>query len=468
MERSTRGFPLYRERFKESFPLYRERFINSFPLYNTMVSKEKWAEIIKDFHEKELPKIIPRDLEIDFETSMRRAISLIGPRRAGKTFEMFQIIKKIRGKHGGDKVTYINFEKGELRGLTHKDLSQMLETYYEIYPSNKNKKIWLFLDEIQNVGEWEVFVRSCLDEGIVVFISGSSAKLLSKEIATSMGGRNISYHIYPFSFKEFLIAKKFEIKTFYSSQEKALMINTLEEYLTYGGYPETIIYSKEREKILQDIFDTAIYKDVIQRWKIRNEKIMRELTKSLLNSKEFSIHKFYNYLKSQGMKTSKNTLYKYADYLNDSFFIFFLRKHSFSYRKSEQSIPKIYLIDNGLLTLHGIEDKGRLLENLVFLELKRREKKIAYFKNVQKEEVDFIIEEGKKIKQLIQVCYDTSDSETAGRETKSLLKASQEFKCKNLLLINMHEEKEEKINGLNIKYVPVWKWLLKSHEESLQ
>jgi len=425
-----------------------------------MVSKEKWAEIIRDFHEKKMPAIIPREQVINFETDIRRSISLIGPRRAGKTFEMFFLITKIRQKYGNDKVLYINFEKVELQELSSKDLSAMLETYYEIYPNNKGKRIWLFLDEIQNVNGWEIFVRSSLDEGISVFLSGSSAKLLSKEIATSMGGRNISYHIYPFSFKEFLTAKGFEIKKFYSSQEKALLHNLLEEFLKYGGYPEVILYSDQREKITQNIFDTAIYRDVIERGKIRNTVVMRELIKSLLNSKEFSINKFFNYIKSRGMKTSKTALYKYADYLSDAFFVFFLRKHNLSYKKSAQSLPKVYFIDNSFLILHGIDDNGRLLENLVFIELTRNNKDIAYYQNSLKEEVDFVVKSGKKVMQLIQVCYDLSDFMTRERELRILIKASKEFNCKDLIVINMDEEKEEKVDGATIQFIPLWKWLL--------
>src|SRR3989344_204331 len=425
-----------------------------------MVSKEKWAEIIRDFHEKKMPAIIPREQVINFETDIRRSISLIGPRRAGKTFEMFFLITKIRQKYGNDKVLYINFENVELRELSSKDLSAMLETYYEIYPNNKGKRIWLFLDEIQNVNGWEIFVRSSLDEGISVFLSGSSAKLLSKEIATSMGGRNISYHIYPFSFKEFLSAKKFEIKKFYSSSEKALVSNMLKEFIEFGGYPEAVLYSNQREKIMQDIFDTAIYKDIIKRGKIRNPIALQELINALLKSKEFSINKFYNYIKSRGIKTSKDALYKYTGLLEDAFFVFLLRKYNLSYKKSEQSLPKVYFIDNGLLTLNRIDDKGRLLENLIFVELMRREKEIAYYQNASSEEVDFVIKEGKKVKQLIQVCYDLSDFMTLERETRVLIKASKEFKCNNLLLINMHEEKEQTINGKKIVFMPVRKWLL--------
>src|SRR3989344_8420188 len=219
-----------------------------------MLSKETWATVIKDFHESTLPTVIPRDQKIEFESDIKRAISLIGPRRAGKTFEMYLIISKIRQRYGADRVLYINFERTNLQGLSAKDMSVMLEAYYELYPANKGKRIWLFLDEIQNVNEWERFVRTCLDDGISVFLSGSSAKLLSKEIATSMGGRNISYHIYPFSFREFLEARKFEVKKFYSSQEKALLTKLLEEFLYYGGYPETVIYSDDKDKIVRDIY----------------------------------------------------------------------------------------------------------------------------------------------------------------------------------------------------------------------
>jgi hypothetical protein len=427
-----------------------------------MITKEKWGEIIRDFYEKKLPDIIPRELEIPFEFGMKRAVSIIGPRRAGKTYEMFFLISKIRQKYGLDRALYINFERADLENLTYKDLGIMLESYYEIYPKNKNLKIWLFLDEIQNVTKWEKFVRTCLDEGISVFLSGSSSKLLSKELATSMRGRNISYHIYPFSFKEVLRAKNFELKTIYSSSEKAQLNNLLNEFLVFGGYPEAVIFSKERDKILKDIYDTAIYKDVIERGKIRNVKVLRLLINSLLSSKEFSVHKFFNFIKSQGIKSSKDAIYNYAEYLNDAFFVFFLRKYGPSYKKREQSLPKVYFIDNGLLKLNGIDDKGRLLENLVFLELLRREKDVSYYQNVFKEEVDFVVKEGKQVKQLVQVCYDVSKFMTIEREMKALVKASKECSCNNLILVNMSEQKEEIIGGKKIKFIPLWKWLLRS------
>lgn len=424
------------------------------------MSKDKWVEIIKDFQDKELPSIVPRKMEVNIESDIKRASSIIGPRRCGKTYEMFSLIKEITKKFGKDRILYVNFERADLGALNYNDLTIMLEAFYEIFPKNKKEKIWLFLDEIQNVKEWERFVRTCLDDGIKIFLSGSSSKLLSKEIATSMRGRNLTYELFPFSFEEFLKAKNFDRKKFYSSAEKAQLLNLLEDYFYYGGYPEAVLYREEREKILRDIFDTAIYRDIVDRYKVRNTTAMKLFIKALLSSKEFSINKFYNYLKSQGIKIGKNVLYNYLEYLRDAFFVFSLHKFSLSYKKAEQSLPKIYFTDNGLLTINGIDDKGRLMENMVFIELMRRGFDISYYQTSTKEEVDFVIREGKKVKSLIQVCYDTDNFITLEREIKSILKASMEFKCKNLFIITKDKEKEEKIDGKIIKIVPLWKWLL--------
>ncbi len=426
-----------------------------------MISKEHWLEIIKDWNKKEFPVILNREVSIPFEMKINRAFSLIGPRRAGKTFELLLIAKKVSEKFGRDKTLYVNFERADLGSLSYKDLVSMLDSYYELFPDNFNKKIWFFLDEIQNVEKWEIFVRTCIDKGIKVFISGSSSKLLSKEIATSMRGRNLSYTIFPLSFREFLEFRGFKEQKAYSSDEKAKLLNYLEEYLNYGGYPETALFPREKERILKDIFDTAVLKDVLERHKIRNSTLMKNLIRALITAKEFSVNRFYNYLKSQQIKSSKDSLYNYLDYLQDAFFVFTLRKFSLSYKKSEQSLPKIYFIDNGLLRINGIDDKGRLMENLVFIELLRTNKDVSYYQNASNEEVDFVIKDGKKVKQLIQVCYNTENFMTKDREVKPLIKASYEFRCKDLLVITKEEEKEEKVDGKKIKFVPIWKWLLK-------
>jgi hypothetical protein len=425
-----------------------------------MIPKSKWIELLKDWSEKSLPKIIPREIKIAVDSDLKRSISIIGPRRSGKTYQMFLLAEELAKKIGKDRIAYINFERADLDLMTEKDLMLMLEAYYELYPQNKNRTVWLFLDEIQNVSNWERFARTCLDEGIKVVISGSSSKLLSKEVATSMAGRNISYTLLPFSFKEYLIAKEVKIQEHYSSSEKARISSLLNEYLISGGYPEAALYPVERERILKDIFETAILKDVVERNKIRNTTVIKIMVKTLLTAKEFSTHKFYNQLKSQGIKVSKTTIYTYLGYLEDAFFIFPLRKFSLSYIKSGQTIPKIYFVDNGLLSIHGVDDKGRLMENLVFVELMRREKIISYYQGVLKEEVDFVIRKGKKVEQLIQACYDIDKPETYDREAKALIKASKEFRCKDLLIITKDEEKEQVIKGNKIKIIPLWKWLL--------
>ncbi len=425
-----------------------------------MMNKEDWSEVIRDWNKKELPQIIKRDINIDFELNINRVFSLIGPRRSGKTFELLSIVKQISEKYGKDKTLYINFERPDFGTLNSSDLVLMLKTYYSLFPENSGKRIWLFLDEIQNVDGWETFVRTCLDDGIKVFISGSSSKLLSKEVATSMRGRNLSYSILPLSFKEFLFFKNFRLQKAYSSSEKARLLNYFEEFFIFGSYPEVVLFSSEKEKILKDIFDTAILKDVLERHKIRNSMLLKNLMRALLSAKEFSINKFYNYLKSQQIKSSKDALYKYLDYLEDAFFVFRLNKFSLSYKKSEQSLPKIYFVDNGLLTNNKIDDKGRLLENLVFLELIRRENDVSYFHTSQNEEVDFVIKKGKKVTRLIQVCYNPSNFMTRDREIKSLLKASKEFSCNSLLILTNSQEEELKVNGKKVVIKPVWKWLL--------
>jgi len=359
-----------------------------------------------------------------------------------------------------DRILYVNFESSDLQNLDSRDLVNMIETFLSLY--THNKKIWLFLDEIQNVEKWEDFVRTEIDKGkIQVFLSGSSSKMLSKEIATSMRGRNLTYSILPFSFSEYLNNEKLPIKNL-SSSEKNLIINKLETYLNEGGYPEVILFPQEKDKILNDILETTIYKDIVDRYKIRNTKLLKLLIKSLISSsvREFSVHKFYNFAKSMGMKVSKNTVYSYMDALEDVFFLFQVRKFAPSYKEIEQSLPKIYVVDNGLLTSNGINDKGRLIENLVFIELKRRGGDVYYYKSTDEKEVDFVLLKNKKPTQLIQVCFSIHDFMTKEREVNSLIKASNHLKCNNLLIITYDYDGKEKIEGKNIVYISLWKWLL--------
>jgi predicted AAA+ superfamily ATPase len=427
-----------------------------------MIKRETWIKVIKDFYEFKLPEMVERDIKVS-EPLIKRAVSIIGPRRAGKTYLMFQVIKTLLDKNTKkSRLLYINFESDLLVGCEIVDLRTMLEFFYEIYPENKNLKVFLFLDEVQVVSGWEKFVRNMIDsENIQVYISGSSSKLLSKEIATGLRGRTIPYYVYPFSFREFLRAKSFKMDKYLSTSQKALMLNLLDKFMK-GSYPEAVFFEEEKEKILKEILDVTIYRDVVERFKVKNIKVLKLLLRNLIASNYFSVHGFYKYLKSMGIKVSKNTLYTYIDNFSDAMVLYMLRNYSGSYKKIEQTIPKPYFVDNGLLVVNGIEGKGRLMENVVFLELIRRglATDSSLFYHDSGKEVDFVLNEKGKITRLIQVCYDIEDFNTKERELSALVKGGGELKCDDLMVITYDYEDVEEYKGWKIKFVPVWKWLM--------
>ncbi|MCD4841410.1 MAG: ATP-binding protein [Methanosarcinales archaeon] len=393
---------------------------------------------------------------------MDRAVVLSGPRRSGKTYLMYMGIKELLArKEDKNSILYVNFEDSRLVGAASQDLNTLLEVFFEIYP-DRNEKTWVFLDEIQVIPDWERFVRTLVDmENVNVFVTGSSSRLMSKEIATSMRGRSLTYNVYPFSFAEVLKAGKLEYEEYLSSGQMGEIIQKLEDYVRYGGFPETVRYREEWDRILSEIVDVTIFRDIVERYDVKNIKMLKLFLNAIFNSKEFSIHKFYNFLKSQGYKVSKNTLYTYFGYFEDSFIVFPLKRFSYSYKNIESSISKMYLVDNGLLSLQGIRDYGRLIENIVFIELKRRSKgDLFYYKSTSGREIDFIIKEGKKVSELIQVCYMLDDFVTKEREVKALLQGSEELRCDNLLIITWDYEAVEIVSGKNVRYVSLCKWLL--------
>jgi len=433
-----------------------------------MIKKEILAQIILDFQNNKLPQnLISRDLEIPLDIPLKRAISIVGPRRSGKTYYFYSLIKKLLAQGiAKQRILYVNFENIKLTDMKLSDMEALLNIFYEIYPKNTNKKVWLFFDEIQNIENWEIFIRSVLDNNKVnIFLTGSSSKLLSQEIATSLRGRTLNYLMLPFSFAEFLKIKKIPRVQYLSSNTKINIIHAFNDYLTFGGYPETIIYPKERDKIINEIIETTIYQDLIERYKIRNTKIIKLMFNFLIEAKEFSIHKFYNFLKSLNIKISKDTLYNYLEYFNDAFIFFPLRKFDWSLKNIEQSRPKIYCVDNGLIENIIGDNQGKKLENLTFLSLLRKGYKInknIFYYSLKSGEVDFIIKEKKKITMLIQACSNVENYETKEREIKSLIKASEELKCDKLFILTKDYENEEKIKNKKIKYIPLWKWLLSS------
>ena len=436
-----------------------------------MIEKETLSEIILDYRENELPSfLIKRELQkdINLKIPLQRATTILGPRRSGKTYLLYSLIKELQNRGiEKERTLYINFENPKLVTMDLKDLTLLIETFYEIYPDNKKQKIWLFFDEIQIIDHWEIFIRNILDRrNAYVFISGSSSKLLSGEIATSLRGRTLDYLMLPFSFREFLTLKNIDYPDYISSEKKAKIIHAFKEYFSQGGYPELLIYPKERKRMINEIIEVTIFRDLIERHKIRNIKVIKLMFNHLMKGNEFSVHKFFNFLKSLNIKVSKNSLYNYLEYFHDAFIFFPLRKFSWTIKNIEQSISKIYSIDNGLIESIIGDEKGIKLENIIFLSLLRKgfrtNKELFYYHSIH-EEVDFLIKKGKKITALIQSCYDLSDYKTKEREIKALVNASNKFNCSNLFILTSNVEDEIKTKDKKIIIIPTWKFLLKTY-----
>src|SRR3989344_6055716 len=293
------------------------------------MNQREIEQYLIDFQKREEVPLIERSLKVPL--SQKKINVLIGPRRAGKTYYMFHIMQK-RMTSGSKKeeVVYLNFESPRLLEVQFKDIKEVVHIHQRLFPTTKKKV--LFFDEPQNIKFWENAVRELYDDGFSIFISGSSSKLLSKEIATSLRGRSLSYLILPFSFRELLKQRGIEISSRISSDEKTKILSFLDEYLEFGGFPEVVL-EKNKElkmKIIENYFDVVVYKDIVERHGIKDAALVRWLIRSVVSSygNELSIHKLYLTLKSQGRKITKDELYVYASILGDSFFVFYLPKFS--------------------------------------------------------------------------------------------------------------------------------------------
>jgi len=414
-------------------------------------------DYITEYTKKQLPTIVPRELEVT--RTKRRIITIIGPRRAGKTYYFYQLINENRSKS-----LYLNFEDTRLIELKFNEIREVIRMYIEITGTEPE---FLFFDEIQNIKNWEFGVRELLDlNKYSIFITGSSSKLLSKEIATSLRGRTITYTLLPFSFSEYLNSKNIKIDILkITKDEEAKIKNLLIEYLEFGGFPEVVL-ENEKLKILKEYYDLILFKDIVERHNIKNISLARFLLSYFAQNftREISIRKIIQFFQSQGKTFGKNTLYDYIDKIQDSIAIFMVSKFSKKIYERESWPKKIYICDNGISKIVRFDQNiGSLIENLVFLELLRMKNKnpileIFYYKG-KDFEIDFVLKEGAEIKQLIQVCYNIEDLETKQREVKALIKASNILSTNELFIINFDYDGEEVINNKIIKFKILWKWL---------
>jgi len=393
-------------------------------------------------------------------------IVITGARRSGKSFIMRQTAKTlIKGGIRENNILIVNFEDPRFVELNTKILQQVYDVYLEFL--NPQEKPFLFLDEIQEVEDWEKWVRTIheLDKAKII-ISGSNAKLLSRELSTLLTGRHLDLVIFPLSFKEFLRFRNVNLSKRFEIVNKEIEIKRLlREYIEFGSFPEVVL-GGEKKQILLNYFEDILNKDIVRRFKIRKSKELVSLAKFYLGNIS-SLMTFSSLERT--LNISADTVEKFSRYLEDTFILFFLKRFSYKFREQEKSPRKVYAIDVGLANTIGFrfsQNMGRLAENLVFLELKRKEMlgsnlEIYYWKDVNHREVDFLIKENLKVKQLIQVCWQISRPEIKNREIRALLKAMKEFNLEEGLIITDDYEAEENIKGKKINYIPLWKWYLK-------
>ena len=417
-----------------------------------MIEKRILGTIVKDQLNdfKELGDTVQRTLLFritDYKGSS--AFIVKGVRRCGKSTLMKQIIKS----KFADNFYYFNFDDERVASFDAEDFQKLMEVMLELF----GKKDAMFLDEIQNIAGWELFINRMLREGYRVFLTGSNATLLSKELGTRLTGRHIDLELYPFSFAEFLRYKKIEpSKTYYSTEEKALLSAKFGEYLEVGGMPEVVVSAND--SILIHLLSDIVQKDIVNRYKIRDTRGLRMIANFLIANSANPIT--YRSLKNNFEIKSANTVEKYVSYLEEAYVVFAVLRFDEKIKRLEKSPKKIYCIDNGIITKNSpsfLERKGVLLENIVAVQLKRLGKEFFYYKSQGGIEADFIIPVENTI---IQVAYELTERDK-DREIRGLLEASNKIKDPKLLILTHDHEEEISVSaGRKIAVKPVWQWLL--------
>ncbi|MBS3098808.1 ATP-binding protein [Candidatus Pacearchaeota archaeon] len=402
-----------------------------------MVQKEILNNVIvsqRDFLDKsEQGTLREKEQEVKIEDSF--ALIITGIRRCGKSTFLNQLLKKQK------KGYYLNLEDPRLDGFELSDFNKIEIIMKELYGENGV----YFFDEIQVVLGWEKFIRYLVDKKEKIVLTGSNASILSRELGTKLTGRHLSVELYPFSFKEFLSLKK----------EKP-SVDSFEEYLNKGGFPEYL--KKENPAVLHELLSDVVMKDIAARFGIKNTAILNKIVIYLISNvgKEFS----YNSIKKMFEIKSVKSVIDYISFFENAYLVFTLPRFSYSYKQQQVNPKKVYSIDNGFSSNNSAsfsKDYGKMLENLVFLALRRRYKNIFYFQ--ERNECDFIIKEKDKIVHVLQACFDLNE-ENKTREINGLIEALEKFNIKEGIILTYKQEDEFKIKDKKIKILPVWKWLV--------
>ena len=396
-------------------------------------------------------------------------VTITGARRAGKSYLMRQMAKKLFDQGvKKENILIVNFEDPRFPALDTKLMTRIFDVYKEFLSPTDTP--YLFLDEVQEVESWEKWVRMMHElRKAKIVVSGSNAHLLSRELGTLLTGRHLDLTIFPLSFQEFLAFNQMEVRTPLDVAGKEAEIKgLLRKYIESGSFPEVVLSQHKRE-ILLKYFEDLLTKDLLKRYRVRKVQVMKSLIKYYLgNAANLTTFKSA----TKFLQASSDTIEKFAGYFEDVYLTFFLNRFSFKVKEQVKSPRKVYAIDTGLCNAVGFnfsENLGRFAENVVFMALKRKQAlnpdlEIFYWKDIHHREVDFVIKDGLKVKGLLQVCWNLRDEKTRKREMRSLAKAMRELNVSVAAIITEETEGEEKLHHDMVKLIPLWKWLLAEGE----
>jgi predicted AAA+ superfamily ATPase len=428
------------------------------------VNSDNLKYVLRQFVERVLPVSRPREMVLPTDTG--KVIGLAGVRRSGKTFLFFDTIRRLVDQGvSHNRIVYLNFEDDRLQPINAADLDLVLRCLRELFPETIGQRLYLFLDEVQNVPGWERWARRLQDtEDVNLFVTGSSSQLLSRDLSTALRGRSITLEVFPLNFREYLAFRDIPIVPA-SEENESVLRSSLETYLQWGGFPEIVLADERlRPLILEEYVSLMFYRDVVERYGVRNEKLMRELlrhafrnTASLIN-----VSKLHRDFTSLGFTVSKNTLFEYLGYLEDAFLVFLLPKQETSIRKQAHNPKKLHVIDPGLVAAFKAypgRDMGHKLETAVFLHLRRRRKDLFYYANGG--EVDLCDGEGSLF---VNTCWNLGEPETMQREMAAMaLGRSRWTGARGRLLYHEYAPGvEQALPGAE----PAWRFLLNHPEYS--
>lgn len=435
-----------------------------------MHTKEKLKIILLEWKESTMPDIHARQFDTNYLVG-NEIISIIGARRVGKTYLCYQLIKELKKNKSipEHNILYINFEDERLDPLKGDELTLLLDVYLETFDVDMSKKVYLFIDEIQNIANWAKWARRISEQykNIKLIITGSSSKLLSREIATELRGRTIPVTIFPLSFTEYLNAQNISIslENILYSKNRFPIKKQFQTYLQTGGFPAILTTPKPQE-LLKEYYSVMFYRDIVERHNVSNISLLESYLALLIDQVacKFSISKTAVKLYEFGYSFSKNTLANFLNYAEEAYLVFTIKKYGFKLREQLRAPKKIYAIDHGLLQalrFEFIENSGRILENVVYLALRRQNESDDIYYYQGKQECDFLTTNKGKVTEVIQVAKNINSITTKRREINGILETLEQLKLQHGIIITEDDHEVIESGDHTIEILPIWYWLLK-------